>query len=170
MGMEIIGRYYIGIDPDVDKSGFAVVSSAGNVIDIGCLPFAEMIDYVVLFAMSHSDVLVCIEGGWLNRTNWHTNGASIAMAARIGNAAGRNHQTGILLNEMLAYRGVHTKVIKPLRKCWSGRDRKITHQEIAEFTHIKRKITNQEERDALLLAWVSAGLPIRITRAKSKQN
>ena len=156
-------EYYIGIDPDVSKNGFAVVSSSGCVVDVGCLPFAELVDYIVLFAMSHSNVLVCIEGGWLNRTNWHTNGASIAMAARIGNAAGRNHQTGILLNEVLVYRGIRTKVVKPLRKYWSGQDRKITHQEIAKITHLKRKATNQEERDALLLAWVYAGLPLRIT-------
>ena len=155
-------EYYIGIDPDVSKNGFAVVSSSGCVVDVGCLPFAELVDYIVLFTMSHSNVLVCIEGGWLNRTNWHTSGASIAMAARIGNAAGRNHQTGILLNEMLVYRGIRTKVIKPLRKYWSGQDRKITHQEIAKITRIKRKATNQEERDALLLAWVCAGLPLRI--------
>ena len=155
-------EYYIGIDPDVSKNGFAVVSSSGCVVDVGCLPFAELVDYIVLFAMSHSNVLVCIEGGWLNRTNWHTNGASIAMAARIGNAAGRNHQTGILLNEVLVYRGIRTKVVKPLRKYWSGQDRKITHQEIAKITHINRKTTNQEERDALLLAWVYAGLPLRI--------
>ena len=156
-------EYYIGIDPDVSKNGFSVVSSSGCVVDVGCLPFAELIDYIVLFAMSHSNVLVCIEGGWLHRTNWHTSGASIAMAARIGNAAGRNHQTGILLNEVLTYRGIRTKVVKPLRKYWRGTDRKITHQEIAKITRIERKATNQEERDALLLAWVCAGLPLRIT-------
>lgn len=170
MEMGIIGRYYIGIDPDVDKSGYAVISHSGNVERLGCLHFAELIDFVSLFAQSHENVVVCIEAGWLNHTNWHIAHANIATAARIGNATGRNHQTGILLCEMLTHIGIDTRQVKPLRKCWQGHDRKITHNEIASFANIGRNTTNQEERDALLLAWVSAGLPIRISRAKSKQN
>ena len=44
---------------------------------------------------------------------------------------------------------------------WQGKDGKITQQEIASFTGITGR-NNQEERDAALLAWVYAGLPIKI--------
>jgi hypothetical protein len=43
---------------------------------------------------------------------------------------------------------------------WHGRDGKITQEEIAAFTGIDGR-HNQEERDAALLAWIYAGLPIK---------
>ena len=59
--------------------------------------------------------------------------------------------------------GVDVKLIKPLRKIWHGRDKKITHDELCQITKmINVRRTNQEERDAALLAWEHAGLPIRI--------
>jgi hypothetical protein len=51
--------------------------------------------------------------------------------------------------------------VKPLKKCWKGRDGKITHEELARFTGLMGH-TNQDGRDAALLAWVRAGLPIRL--------
>ena len=49
----------------------------------------------------------------------------------------------------------------PLRKCWKGRDGKITQIELNYFTGITGR-TNQEARDAALIAWNFAGFPIRI--------
>jgi hypothetical protein len=53
---------------------------------------------------------------------------------------------------------------------WKGRDGKITHEELQHLAiitdktnHITNK-TNQEARDAALLAWEYAGLPIRIKK------
>lgn len=53
----------------------------------------------------------------------------------------------------------------PLFKCWKGKDRKITDEEIKCFMPIKGR-TNQESRDAALLAWVFSGLPIRVKPVK----
>ena len=55
--------------------------------------------------------------------------------------------------------------LKELHQCWKGKDRKITDEEIKCFMPIKGR-TNQESRDAALLAWVFSGLPIRVKPVK----
>ena len=107
--------------------------------------------------------MVVIEAGWLNKSNWHLHrGFSIAKAAEVGRATGRNHQTGILIAEMCDYLGVPYVLRKPLRKVWQGKDGKITAKELSVFTGLRGR-TNQEGRDAALLAWCEAGLPIKIS-------
>ena len=51
---------------------------------------------------------------------------------------------------------------RPLKKCWKGPDGKITHDELAYFIPGLPQKTNSEERDALLLMWNEANLPMKI--------
>jgi hypothetical protein len=78
-----------------------------------------------------------------------------------------NHQTGLLLVEILKAEGIPVQVQRPLRKMWQGADGKITSAELAEITG-KDKLPrcNQEGRDALLMAWVASGLPVRVRPTK----
>jgi hypothetical protein len=62
---------------------------------------------------------------------------------------------------MCEHFGLHYELIKPLRKCWHGEYGKITHEELAYFTGITGR-TNQEGRDAALLAWIYAGFPVKV--------
>jgi hypothetical protein len=55
-----------------------------------------------------------------------------------------------------------------LRKIWKGTDGKITQDELEQITGIKGK-TNQDGRDAALLAWVFAELPIQINNKKTSK-
>ena len=57
--------------------------------------------------------------------------------------------------------GLEVVMMKPLRKFWKGRDGKITHDEALYFMRGLPKQTNQESRDAALLAWAYADFPIR---------
>jgi hypothetical protein len=50
----------------------------------------------------------------------------------------------------------------PLKKCWKGPDGKITHAELAHFVPGLPSRTNSEERDAILLMWNEATLPMKI--------
>lgn len=158
------GYIYIGIDPDAKKNGVAVVESTTRLAEKNCLTFAATVAYLKRMYETTEQtgyaLEVVIEAGWLNRSNWHTHG-NAKMAAAIGRSTGMNHQTGILLAEMCASLGIPYRLQKPLRKCWKGKDGKITHAELKAFTQIEGR-TNQEERDALLLAWTAAGLPIRL--------
>ncbi len=63
---------------------------------------------------------------------------------------------------MLDSMGIEAREAQPLVKCWKGSDRKITHEELDRIVGgMPGRRSNQEERDALLLAWSRSGLPIR---------
>lgn len=162
--------YYIGIDPDSVKSGVACVEVATRRVEAQALPFAEAVEYIEQIAILSEErserVCVVVEAGWLNDSNWHLTARDNKwQAAAKGRSLGRCEQTGRLLLEMAERMGVDCFARKPLRKCWKGKDRKITHEEIVAITGIEGR-TNQEGRDALLLAWVEANLPIRIKNDK----
>ena len=153
----------IGIDPDVNKSGVGVVSSKGSV-EVFAFSFPELIEHLKLSAQLKDCTVVVVEASWKISTNWHTGrGDSIRTAARKGKDAGRCHEVGRKIVECAQYYGLEVVERLPLKKIWKGKDGKITHEEIKAFMPIQGR-TNQEERDAALLAWDYAGLPIRIRR------
>ena len=153
----------IGIDPDVNKSGVGVVSSIGEV-DVFSFTFPELIEHLKLSAQLKDCTVVVVEASWKISTNWHTGrGDSIRTAARKGKDAGRCHEVGRKIVECAQFYGLEVVEKLPLKKIWKGKDGKITDEEIKAFMPIQGR-TNQEERDAALLAWDYAGLPIRLAR------
>lgn len=171
--MKQVYDYVIGIDPDSVKSGVAMVKRDGRAI-VDALSIYDLICVIVETMKSANatgqKVLIVVEAGWMNESNWHLRtGENLAQAAAKGRSVGRCEQTGRIIIEMLTEHfsrgGIKADVVgvKPLRKMWKGKDGKITHDEIKQITGIKQGRTNQEERDALLLAWIYAGLKIRLT-------
>ncbi len=157
----------VGVDPDSRKSGMAILYR-----DIKTFHSVESLPFPILLRMLElvkDKAVVVIEGGWLNESNWHLQGkaATPAKAAAMGRNVGMNHQTGILLAEMCESMDIPYEIVKPLPKGWSGPDRKITSEELEYFTGWKRR-TNQDARDAALLAWNYAGLPIKVKTWKGK--
>lgn len=160
--------YIIGIDPDVNKSGVAQLRVAEREVELFCLTFPELIDYLQRMAdfqnRTGKKVTVVVEASWKISTNWHTKREDNARtAARKGKDAGRCHEVGRKIVECARYYGLEVKEQLPLKKIWKGKDGKITHEEMAQFMHIPGR-SNQEERDAALLAWNEAGFPIRLAR------
>lgn len=163
---------YIGIDPDAEKSGVGIVKRATREVDVKQMAFASLVAYIRLqqhrAEVQGKTIMVIVEGGWLIHGNWHIPfRCSTAKAAAIGRSVGMNHQTGLLLVEILKAEGIPVQVQRPLRKMWQGADGKITSAELAEITG-KEKLPrcNQEGRDALLIAWVASGLPVRVRPTK----
>jgi hypothetical protein len=163
---------YIGIDPDAEKSGVGVVKRATREVDVKQLAFASLVAFIRLqyhrAEVQGKTIMVIVEGGWLIHGNWHIPfRCSTAKAAAIGRSVGMNHQTGLLLVEILKAEGIPVQVQRPLRKMWQGADGKITSEELAAITG-KEKLPrcNQEGRDALLIAWVASGLPVRVRPTK----
>lgn len=158
----------IGIDPDIDKSGYVVVESkTGKVTTATCLDLAKL--FGALQADKHYckqmglSLVVIVEAAYLgSHKNWHLGGGFIspAKAATIGYHSGRNHETGRAIVEFCRFLEIDCIPQKPLRKCWKGRDKKITHEEITKLTKWDKKKSNQEVRDALLLAWTHTNLPM----------
>lgn len=157
-------KYYIGIDPDNIESGVGIVDQYSRRCFTLKMSFPQMVRWLAELKNNYGeDAQVIIEGGWLNKSNWHVLGRfmSTQKAAAIGRSAGMNHQTGILIEQMSRYFGNETMVVKPLKKCWNGTDGKITKLE-AEYFMGSLPRMNQDQRDALLLAWVYAGLPVKV--------
>lgn len=156
----------IGIDPDSERSGLAVLDVRSRKMRVAALPFPELMDALRSAKESAEaegrSVRVVIEAGYMRKGNWHLRaGDTRASAAAKGRNVGMNHQTGALICEMCRHFGLRVSEASPLPKLWKGRDRKITHSELASFTGVSGR-TNQDGRDAALLAWVSAGLPVKV--------
>ena len=129
--------------------------------------FPNLIDYLTMTRdMNPGKVLVVLEGGWLVRSNWHLGGGYMTMqkAAELGRRTGMNHQTGILIEEMCNHLDIPCTVAKPMRKVWKGKDGKITQAELQKSVGVTNRLPrmNQDQRDACLLAWVYAGLPVKV--------
>ncbi|QUT36607.1 hypothetical protein INE90_03403 [Bacteroides uniformis] len=156
----------IAIDPDVEKNGVAYLNCENKNLEISTLSFPELLDYLRYVQRcaetTQKHLVVVVEAGYMNKGNWHLNPKDTkAAAAAKGNHAGRNHETARKIVEMCKHWQMEVKEVKPLEKCWKGKDRKITHEELARFTGVMGR-TNQEGRDAALLAWVYAGFSIRL--------
>lgn len=159
--------YIIAIDPDVTESGVATLVVADRMLETSKMAFPILLDFMrdKKRRADESGLRMCVvvEAGWVNRPNWHIAGRNARAAAAIGKQTGRNMEVGRLLVEMAKHYGIEVVEQPPLRKCWRGRDGKITAEELQSFTGLTGR-TNQDQRDACLLAWVVANLPIRIVK------
>lgn len=159
--------YIVGIDPDVEKSGVALLDcEAMEFKAVETQSFADLVDYFSILATdryyAHKSVVIVIEDSDLS-VNWHYNSRdSKAVCAAKGRSVGMCHATARHLKECAEAYGLEVVPMKPLRKCWKGRDGKITHEEAAYFMRGLPKQTNQEGRDSALLSWCYADFPIRV--------
>lgn len=150
-------KLIIGIDPDCDKSGLCVINkSEKRIMRAEALPFPELIEAVLLLQFPGDIECVYVEAGWLNKGNYHGRaGDSRALSAAKGEAVGRNAETGRKIVEMLRYHNITTELVKPLKKVWKGTGGKISQDEILRIIPGFPKRSNQEVRDAALIAWVN---------------
>lgn len=156
----------IAIDPDISKSGVAFLKPSTKQLEVSNLTFPQVVDYLNQ-AKSVRDktgetLIVLVEASWLIKGNWHLSSWERRQrAASKGYDVGRNHETGKKIVEMCQHLEIDVLEHYPLRKCWKGKDGKITHEELSSFTGLTGR-TNQDARDAVLLAWSFANLPIRL--------
>lgn len=136
-------KILVGIDPDVDKSGYA--EKIGDTITLKNLTFFELFDRLKLIKLQGFDkILVVVEAGWLNKSNWHKKEkGSAALNAKIGSDTGANHEVGKKIVEMLEHLDIEHKLVKPTKS-------KVNAKLFKMMTGVKQR-TNQEQRDALLL-------------------
>lgn len=161
-------RIIIGIDPDVGQSGIGRLDYGERKCTATHLPFPLLVDYIRdikdIARRKEVDLIVYVEASWLISHNWHIGWKDTkAVAAKKGQEVGRMHETGRKIMEMLQHYDIDVREQHPLKKTWRGKDGKITHEEITQICRWEKKRSNQEERDAMLIAWYASGLPIRIT-------
>lgn len=153
-------KTYIGIDPDVDGSGYAVLLPDGG-IWCGNLTIAGILNDAEI---RHGRTVYVLEAAWLTgKVNWHfSGGENRRVSSAMGYSIGRNHQAGMDIAALLRHMGHEVREVRPLKKLWRGKDGKITHEEICRLTGWTAPRSNQEQRDALLLAWVESGRSMRM--------
>lgn len=156
--------YIIAIDPDTEKSGVATLNPATRTLETQSLTFPFLNDYLITIKCASEEkqlsVLIIVEAGWLHSKSDFRDVKGKA-ATRIAKNVGANHETGRKIIEMCKHFGLDVREQIPLKKHWKGKEGKITHCELAAFTRIEGR-TNQEERDAALIAWEYAGLSFKI--------
>lgn len=158
----------IGIDPDIEKSGVCYLYTPTRQVEVQTMDFPHLLEYLSTFE-SDCNVVVIVEASWKSRHNWHLKFSDNKyVASAKGYSEGQNHQLGKLIVEMCQYWGIPVEEKTPLRKMWKGQGGKITQWEIEKFIPGFPKRSNQEARDATLLAWDHAGFPIRIAPKASK--
>lgn len=157
----------IGIDPDCDKSGVTELHIKSRSLNVTNLSFPLLVDYLKCMKEDFVDrqkesIIVVVEAGWMNESNWHATRSNPAAAAKIGQNTGRNHEVARKIAEMARHIGLEVDEIRPLRKCWKGKDGKITQEELSKIVGGLDKRLNQDARDSCILSWVYAGLPIKL--------
>lgn len=142
MGYDII----IGIDPDVDKSGWACYDVKREIM---MLTTYKLVDIIIFLHESFllrkwGKIYVVIEAGWLNKSNWHYNeNTSKAAAAQIGARTGANWEIGKQIEKACIHYGIEYKLVKPTRS-------KVKAEAFNKLFDYKGR-TNQEQRDAAML-------------------
>lgn len=173
-------KYIIGIDPDCgsspDEYGIATKGGSGVCIyntdtqgvRLLTLNFCELMTVLVM-RQDKPEVLVAVEASWLTynpSTNWHgKTGESKGVLARKGYDVGRCHEVGRKIVEVARTSGYDVEMQKPLKKVWKGEDGKISDEELRRIIHIDKGRTNQEERDATLIALHVANHPMHMKTA-----
>lgn len=153
----------IAIDPDTIKSGVATLFPSTRVLETQSLAFPQLLDYLlgvkIMAAEKKASIIIIVEAGWLHDKSDFKNMPG-NIGKKIAKNVGSNHETGRKIIEMCRHFDLDVREQIPLKKSWKGRDGKISHKELAYFTRIEGR-TNQEERDAALIAWVNANLPVK---------
>lgn len=135
--------YYIGIDPDVLASGFALWNSQTKAYEqLKCLSLWDM--FAALDELNNRlSVMVRLEAGWKAKgLNWHRGGTGSA------NDVGRNHEIGRQIEKYCQCRQVPYELVKPLG--YSSFD----HERFCAYTNWPKTVrTNSETRVAGMLVY-----------------
>lgn len=175
----------IGIDPDTQASGWACLDLSTRTLHLETIPFFDIVRLLDEWKSEVEEKYLdeeysyrfVLEDVWSTSANWHLSRLdSRQVIAKKGYSVGRCAMLGELLRDCITDHGFPLICQHPLAKIWGGRDRKITHESFViqckihritlDDKHLKR--TNQEERDAGLLAMYHLGTPINFYTSEKK--
>ena len=169
----------VGIDPDTKASGWAVIDLSDRTVHLETLPFMDILALLTEWRREVDDHYLdesysyrfVVEDIWTVAHNWHVSPRDNRLTiSKKGYHIGRCSMVGQLIYEAIGVHFFPRIAQPPLRKVWRGADGKITHPELLELCEkldlkllpSKQKQTNQEERDALLLAIHHIATPIKL--------
>ncbi len=133
----------IGVDPDVDKSGFAVYDpSVDKFPELYSYDLIDLFEELKKFSKKKVEIVVILEAGWLiSSTNF--NGGGLRGAQHVG----RNHQVGREIEKACIKFGIKYVLRRP--RGYSS----YKHTTYCALTKHKGKRTNEDTRVAGLFAF-----------------
>lgn len=139
-----MNKIFIGIDPDVEKNGVAIWYPKTKQLELNNLKFFDVFELIKAMKI-RNEIIVTIDAGWLNKSNFHVIGTNKNVNGKIGERVGANHETGRKIAEMCDYLGVAYELHRPTRS-------KVNKEVFKQITGYKGR-TNQETRDAGMLVY-----------------
>ena len=146
----------IGIDPDTEKSGIAIISL--NRLSLYNFTLIDLFNFLNINYQSIK--MVNIEASWLSSHNWSGRSGSLPAMLKAANRTGANHQIGKEIEKACIEYNIPYRLIRPLKKVWgvdkNGSAKKIDHKRFMAIRRVGQlgfteTRTNQEQRDAALL-------------------
>jgi len=136
----------IGIDPDLSKSGVALVVS-GKLLELSALPFPELLE---LARTEQSGTVFVVEDVEHDKTTYHRARTNARQHARIAQNVGQVKGVARVLVECLEHMGCTVVQMKPL----TGAVKSRAKADAAFFNQITgwQKRSNADMRDAAMLA------------------
>jgi len=137
-------KYYIGIDPDVNESGFAVWNTKSKCFDeISKFYFWDLIDRInrcdktlVTFILDKTFTY--------KKSNWH-DAKTVGISTLIGRKVGRNNQVAHLLVDYFDRHGYSYSIVNPAGKKIS--DNVKLFKQLSKY----KGRTNKDMREAAVL-------------------
>ncbi|MEY8205439.1 MAG: hypothetical protein RPR40_10225 [Bermanella sp.] len=136
----------IGIDPDLDKSGVAIVKGE-NVIELHALTFPELLAFAQRYKDHATFILENVE---YDKATYFRSGTNAAMMRKIAQNVGQVKGTARQLFNCLEHMGCNVIKVKPL----TGPVKKRAKKDAKYFNKITGWAggSNEDKRDAALLA------------------
>lgn len=143
---------YVGIDPDVDKSGVGIYNRGTKVLS--CCKSLKFFDlFISLKELKKTcnelnlTLFIRIEAGWLNKkSNFHGSAfQKKSVGERIAKNVGSNHEVGRKIGEMCEFLNLEYEFVPPMGK--------VTPEYFKSLTGIEAKKKDQDMIDAALLVW-----------------
>lgn len=139
----------IGIDPDIQKSGVAVVE-CGQLTSLQALSFPDLLR----FAKENKSVTFVIEDVESDKTTYIRKGTNAAQMRKIAQNVGMVKAAKRLMVECLQDMGIEIKLIKPL-KGWVKKKIKEDGKFFNQLTGWKKR-SSEDKRDAALIAYAGS--------------
>lgn len=158
---------FIGIDPDLLKSGLAILDAVNNTWLVhAAVENCDIVERIQQHCLPEEGIII-LECGWLNEKANFRFGSNKRISDKISKNVGENQATGKLLLAMLHKVGYEVIQQTPLKKGplkTNGKWTKVGRDFIVQNTGITARI-NDEVRDAIYLIIVKKG---KINNLKSK--
>lgn len=148
-------RLLVGIDPDLTKSGIALVQNS-KVLDLMALSFPDLLETAK--TLVSQGALFVVEDVEYDKTTYHRANTNVKKHAKIAQNVGQVKGVARVLVECLLHMGADVVQIKPL----TGPIKRKAKEDAAYFNRITgwEKSSNADKRDAAMLALnVNSKLP-----------